>query len=438
MALKVVIAGAGIGGLTTALSLHAAGIDVTVFEAVPEMRPLGVGINCLPHAVRELTDLGLGDALAAISVPTRELIYANRFGQRIWQEDRGRHAGYQWPQYSIHRGRLQMLLFETALARLGPDRVRSGLSLLDFEQDAEQVRARFGPREVAASGGSRGRTQVAERPLETLTADVLIGADGIHSALRRQLFPDEGGPRWNGAILWRGVTRARPYLTGASMIMAGHEFQKFVCYPISAPDTDGLQTINWIAEIKHRDRPALAREDWNKEGRLADYLPAFESWDFGWLDCPALIRGAPTSFEFPMVDRDPLPAWTHGRVTLVGDAAHPMYPIGSNGASQAILDARVLAWRLATLADPLEALTRYEEERRPATSQLVLANRRNGPERVMQMAHERAPDGFREHVHEVLSADELAASAREYKLVAGFDKDALNARPAYPGIGWGG
>ena len=222
------------------------------------------------------------------------------------------------------------------------------------------------------------------------------------------------------------------------MIMAGHEFQKFVCYPIEPPGPDGLQTINWIAELKYRDRPALAREDWNKEGRLDDYLPAFESWDFGWLDCPALIRGAATTFEFPMVDRDPLPRWSHGRVTLVGDAAHPMYPIGSNGASQAILDARVLAWRLATGSDPLEALTRYEAERRPATSQLVLANRRNGPERVMQMAHERAPDGFRESVHEALSAEELAASAREYKLVAGFDKDTLNTREPYPRIVWPG
>lgn len=434
MPLRVLIAGGGIGGLTAALSLHAAGADVHVFEAVADMKPLGVGINCLPHAVRELTELGLGDALAEIGVPTRELIYTNHLGQRIWQEDRGRHAGYHWPQYSIHRGRLQMLLWQTVHERLGAGRVHSDHALIDFESGDAGVTARFGSRAVAVSGGSMGQA-AGDVPPGTdrgeWQGDVLIGADGIHSAVRRKLYPDETGPKWNGAILWRGVTRARPYLSSASMIMAGYEWQKFVCYPISAVGADGLQDINWIAELKYRDRPALQREDWNRTGRLADYLPKFESWNFGWLDCPGLIRGAAQTFEFPMVDRDPLPAWSHGRVTLLGDGAHPMYPIGSNGASQAILDARVLSWRLATESDPVQALLRYDEDRRPPTSQLVLANRRNGPEKVMQMAFERAPNGFVNDVNEVISADELAASAREYKLIAGFDKDALNQRASY-------
>lgn len=430
--MKVIIVGGGIGGLTAALSMHAAGIDVEVFEGVTELRPLGVGINCLPHAVRELTELGLGEQLAATGVPTRELIYTNRFGQRIWQEDRGRHAGYAWPQYSIHRGRLQRMLYEAALQRLGPQRLHLDHALERFEQDADGVTAHFVSRPVA-SGSSHAASETAPRavqPRGSVRGELLVGADGIHSAVRRALFPDEGLPIWNGAILWRGLTYAKPFLSGASMIMAGHEWQKFVCYPISAPRADGLQEINWIAELKYRDRPVLQREDWNRQGRLPDFLPQFESWDFGWLDAPGLIRGADRCFEFPMVDRDPLPRWTHERVTLLGDAAHPMYPIGSNGASQAILDARVLSWRLATESDPLRALQLYDEERRPATAAIVMANRRNGPEKVMQMAEERAPAGFAD-VHEVISAEELAASAKEYKLVAGFDRDQLNARPSY-------
>ncbi len=431
MALRVLIIGGGIGGLTAALSLHEAGLDVHVFEATAEMKPLGVGINLLPHAVRELTELGLADELAAIGVATRELIYTNKFGQRIWQEDRGLDAGYHWPQYSIHRGHLQMLLWEIANQRLGSERLHSDHALHSFTESAGQISARFVSRSVAASSGSRGQASKHEHaPRGSWQADVLIGADGIHSTVRRHFHPDEGAPIWNGAILWRGVTRARPYLSTASMIMAGYEWQKFVCYPISAVGDDGLQDINWVAELKYRDRPELKREDWNKPGVLADFLPSFESWDFGWLDCAGLIRNAADSLEFPLVDRDPLSSWTHGRVTLMGDAAHPMYPIGSNGASQAILDARALSWRLATEADPRSALMLYDEERRPPTSNLVLANRRNGPERVMQMAEERAPQGYAD-IHDVISAEELAACAKEYKLIAGFDKDVLNQRATY-------
>lgn len=434
--MKAIIVGGGIGGLTAALSLHEAGIDVEVFEAAREMRPLGVGINCLPHAVRELTELGLGAALESIGVRTRELVYVNRLGQRIWREERGTWAGYGWPQVSVHRGKLQMLLWNEAMRRLGPQRLHADHALDAFEQDDAGVTARFVSRRIGPSGGSAGHagdalaaaSEGADRG--TRRADVLIGADGIHSAVRRAFHPHEGGPIWNGAVLWRGMTRARPFLSGASMVMAGHEWQKFVCYPISAVGDDGLQDINWIAEIKYRDRPALAREDWNKPGVLAEFLPAFESWDFGWLDCPGLVRAAPACFEFPMVDRDPLPAWSQGRITLMGDAAHPMYPIGSNGASQAILDARVLAWRLATCGDVREALALYEQERRPATGQIVLANRANGPERVMQLAQERAPDGFAD-VHDVIPPQELEAVAKQYKLVAGFDKDGLSARASY-------
>jgi 2-polyprenyl-6-methoxyphenol hydroxylase-like FAD-dependent oxidoreductase len=255
----------------------------------------------------------------------------------------------------------------------------------------------------------------------------VIAADGIHSAARTQLFPDEGPPIWNRRILWRGVTHAAPFAGGRAMIMAGHQAQKFVCYPIG--EENGAATINWIAELAFREGHSWRREDWNRPADLADFLPAFEEWHFDWLDVPALIRAATRVFEYPMVDRDPLPQWTFGRLTLLGDAAHPMFPIGSNGASQAILDARTIAHALATNADIDAALAHYEAARRPATSQIVLANRGNGPEQVMQIAHERAPDGFND-INAVIPRGELEEIASRYKVMAGFDKETLNNRPS--------
>lgn len=415
--MRVLIAGGGIGGLVTALSLHRAGIDCTVYEAVPEMRALGVGINLLPHAVRELTELGLAGRLEAVAVPTAELIYANRHGQRIWREPRGRDAGYNWPQFSISRGELQVILRDAVVERLGADRVRTDHELTGFDQDGAGVTARFRSRE---SGADR----------EPVCGDVLIGADGIHSTVRAQFYPDEGAPIWNGCVLWRATTEGPAYLSGRSMVMAGHANQKFVCYPISRRHLDeGRALINWIAEIRFPTDPPWRREDWNRPGRIEEFLPAFESWDFGWLDVPEIIRGAQHVYEYPMVDRDPVPQWSFGRATLLGDAAHAMYPIGSNGASQAIIDARVLALELSRADDPAAALTAYDAERRPPTSAIVLANRGNGPEQVMQLVEERAPEGFAD-VHDVISAGELAETAKRYKMTAGFDVETLNGRPS--------
>lgn len=415
--MRVVIVGAGIGGLTLALSLHAAGIAAEVYEAAPEILPLGVGINTLPHAVRELTELGLADKLAANAIPTEALMYTNKFGQEIWREPRGRFAGYNWPQYSIHRGVLQMLLFDTVRERLGAGAVHL---------DHEAIRVDTGPAGATVSF----RRKSTREALSPVRGDVVVAADGIHSPLRAQFYPDEGAPIWNKRVLWRGVTEADPYLGGATMIMAGHQDVKFVCYPIDPKATArGRSMINWIAELRFPDEAEWRREDWNRRGDLADFLPQFENWHFGWLDVPAVIRGADRAFEYPLVDRDPVDRWTFGRTTLMGDAAHPMYPIGSNGASQAILDARTLAYELATQGDIDAALAAYEAARRPATSRIVLSNRGNGPEQVMQMAEERAPNGFAD-VHEVISQTELEAIAEGYKQIAGFDRDALNARPS--------
>lgn len=406
--MRAIVIGAGIGGLATALSLHAAGIEVDVYEAVATLRPLGVGINLLPHAVRELAELGLDDRIAPHAILTSRLTYANRFGQEIWSEPRGRAAGYAWPQYSIHRGTLQMLLLEAVKDRIGPDRIHTACPLVHVEP--------------------QGVAHFRDQP--SVEADVVIAADGIHSTARAQFYPSEGPPIWNRRVLWRGVTPGKPFLDGRTMVMAGHQNQKFVCYPIGrAEHSPDELLINWIAELEISDTSEWRREDWNRSGDVRDFLPRFESWRFPWLDVPEVIRGASHIFEYPMVDRDPLPSWTFGQVTLLGDAAHPMYPIGSNGASQAILDARILAYELSR--GPVKsALAAYEQARRPPTAGIVLLNRGNGPEQVMQIVHQRAPDGFQQ-ITDVIDRAELETIAERYKVAAGFDCATLNARASF-------
>jgi 2-polyprenyl-6-methoxyphenol hydroxylase-like FAD-dependent oxidoreductase len=414
--MTILIAGGGIGGLTLALSLHQIGVAAKVFESVTELKPLGVGINVLPHAVRELIELGLADRLQAAAVRTKELAYFSKRGQPIWSEPRGLEAGYKWPQFSIHRGTLQQILLDTAIERLGRDNILTNHHLSGWTETDNGIRADFIDK---ATGQAVGADEGA----------LLIAADGIHSAVREKLYPKEGPPIWNGRILWRGVTAANAFLSGRTMIMAGHEILKFVCYPISqTPDASGKYQINWVAERHMPPTYQWRREDYNRAAKLDEFLPWFEDWNFDWLDVPGLIRGCPRAYEYPLVDRDPLPRWTFGRVTLMGDAAHPMYPVGSNGASQAILDARVLTREILTHGPTDAALAAYEAERRPATTDLVMLNRCNGPEQVMQLVEERAPNGYNV-VTDVLSQQELEDIAANYKRVAGFQVEALNAKP---------
>lgn len=413
--MTILIAGGGIGGLTLALSLHQIGIPCRVFESVAELKPLGVGINVLPHAVRELTELGLLDKLDEAGIRTRELSYFSKHGKPIWTEPRGLEAGYKWPQFSIHRGVLQQILLDAVIERLGRDSLLNSHHLANFTDTAGGVSARFVDK---ATGDDAG----------TYEGTLLIAADGIHSAVRGKLYPHEGAPIWNGRILWRGITEGDAFLSGRTMIMAGHESLKFVCYPISAQLPNGKFRINWIAERYFPPDHHWRREDYNRAAKLDEFLPWFEDWRFDWLDVPGLIRNCTHAYEYPLVDRDPLDRWTFGNVTLLGDAAHPMYPIGSNGASQAILDARVLTREILNHGETAAALHAYEGERRPATTELVRLNRRNGPEQVMQLVEERAPDGFAV-VTDVLSHQELADVANTYKRVAGFQVDALNAKP---------
>ncbi len=414
---EIIIVGAGIGGLVTALSLHEAGFAVRVFESVSEIKPLGVGINLLPHAVREIEELGLRPPIEQAGVACQQLAYFTKRGERIWSEPRGIAAGYRWPQISIHRGTLQLVLLEAVRQRLSPQRLHLGCQFSGFDAlPGGGVRARF----VDRSTG-RENTEVQ--------GCLLIACDGIHSAARRLLYPDEGPPRWNGAVMWRGVAEFDRVLDGCTMVMAGNPNTKFVCYPIgNQASRPGAQIINFIAERRFDPNSPQVREDWNRPGRLDDFLPDFEQFRFDWLDVPALIHAAKEVWVYPMVDRDPLPRWTHGPMTLLGDAAHPMYPIGSNGASQAILDARVLTGCLRHYRGDLQlGLERYEQLRRPATSQIVLSNRQQGPEIALQIVEERAPDGFA-RLEDVVTSAELEAIADKYKHLAGFAKTELNTR----------
>lgn len=407
--MRVLIAGAGIGGLLTALSLHNAGItDVLVLESVQEIKPLGVGINVLPHAVRELTELGLAEKLKKIAVQTADLTYVNSFGKTIWSEPRGTAAGYEWPQFSVHRGRFQMMLLEEVLAKLGPDSIKTNARVTSERTENNRVY-------VSTSVGD-------------FEGDLLIAADGIKSTVRALWHPEEGAPIWNGAVLWRASSRAKPFLTQRSMIMAGHRSLKFVAYPIGPVGDDGLQEINWIAERIDPEMTDL-QNDWNRAVPISRFAHYFADMDWGWLNIPELISTADQVLEYPLVDREPLDTWVRGRTVLLGDAAHPTYPVGSNGTSQAILDARALAFGLATM--PIdEALKFYEAERLPKTKALQEANRGMGPELVMQLAHERAPLGF-EQVTDVISQSELEEIANRYKKIAGFDPKALSQRASW-------
>ena len=409
--MTILIVGGGVGGLTLALSLHQAGLGCRVFEAAPEIRPLGVGINLLPHGTRELTELGLQQKLAPLAVSTREVVFCNRFGQLIYREPRGRFAGYEWPQFSIHRADLHNVLLDAARERLGPDAVALGRKCVALEQDGSGAIARF-------DDGTTAR------------GSAIIGCDGINSTVRRILYPDEGPPAYQGINMWRGVTRAKPYLTGASMVIGGWlEVGKMVIYPIRQEiDAEGRQLINWVAEIQS---PRNVMQDWNLGGKLEDFYPTFAGWTFDWLDAAALLRNADTILEYPMVDRDPLPAWSHGRVTLLGDAAHPMYPRGSNGAGQAILDARALAGCLKRQPDAAAALRAYEDMRLKPAYEVVLMNRTNPPDAILREVHVRTHDRPFARIEDVISHEELVALSENYKRVAGFEREALARRESF-------
>jgi 2-polyprenyl-6-methoxyphenol hydroxylase-like FAD-dependent oxidoreductase len=411
--MKVIIAGGGVGGLVTALMLQARGIDCEIFEQADGIRELGVGINTLPHAIKELADLGLLDRLDAVAIRTYELFYTNRFGQEIWREPRGLDAGYDIPQFSIHRGRLQTVIYQAVRARLGESRIHLNCRLGSFTQDDGGVTAYFFDRSGAHRHTARG--------------DVLIGADGIHSVVRDKLFPNEGPPRWNGLMLWRGAIDWPAFLTGRSMIVAGGLAAKLVIYPIAEGSRPDKRLTNWavVGRVGDPSMPIPQKQDWSRPGRFEDLMPHVQRFRIPYVDARGLIEATNEFWEYPMCDRDPLPRWSHGRVTLLGDAAHPMYPVGSNGASQAILDARCLADRLKDADHPVHALWSYEQTRLPMTAEIVQMNRRGGPEGVIDAVEARAPEGF-SNVDDVLSFEQRKAIVRGYASAAGFAREQVN------------
>src|SRR3954470_5896449 len=406
----VIIVGAGIGGLTLGLALHEAGIPCRIFESAAEIKAVGVGINLLPHAAKELAALGLEPALARVAIATSDATFFNRFGQLIYQEPLGRAAGYDHPQFSIHRGDLQLVLLDAFVARAGRERLTTNRHCIEVEQDDAGVTVTF-------SDGPGGRDR------RTVRGRVAIACDGINSAIRKQFFPNEGEPRYSGVNMWRGVTRWKPILSGASMVRAGWlSHGKMVIYPIRPAGADGLQLINWVAEI---ETPSYRKRDWNRAGAIGDFIDAFADWHFDWLDVPAFIHAADSVLEFPMVDQDPLPRWSFGRVTLLGDAAHPMVPRGSNGAGQAILDARALTSALQANSNPVAALATYENQRLEATTRIVLTNRSNPPDAILREVFQRTGDRPFGKIDDVISRDELVALSDGYKRIAGYSKEAL-------------
>jgi 2-polyprenyl-6-methoxyphenol hydroxylase-like FAD-dependent oxidoreductase len=413
---KAIIVGAGIGGLTAALALHQIGYKVRVYESVRQIRPLGVGINLLPNAMRVMEALGLMEPLSASGIYTRDLHYFNHLGQRFMREPRGVEAGYRIPQISIHRGEAQMILLRAVQERIGADAVVMGHHFVDFENLPEGgVRAEFSDR----SNGDRSVTD---------TADLLVGADGIRSAVRAKLYPDEGAAKWNGLLAFRGATESAQFLSGTSMIMAGNPKSCFfMAYPMSKPHLDsGRSWTNWAVVVPAPESRKMYRtEDWNRTADLDDFLPLFENWKFDWLDVPALIRGAPEVYEFPFIDRDPLPRWSFGGVTLLGDAAHPMHPWGSSGATLSIVDAYTLADALSREDDIGRAFERYEAIQRTVTTKVINDNRKCGPVDFMEIVEQRAPNGF-DNIDSVIPPQELTDLVMRYKQVAAFDRDTVN------------
>ncbi len=411
----VLIAGGGIGGMALALTLHQIGVPCVVLESVPALQPLGVGINLQPNAVRELYELGIGEqVLDTIGIQAREWALVGRNGNDIYAEPRGLLAGYRWPQYSVHRGQLQMLLYRTALERLGPGAIRLGHRVVGYAQDDDGVTA-----QVETAQGAR----------LAIDGRLLVAADGLHSAVRAQMHPRQPPIQWGGAILWRGTTPGVPIRSGASFVGVGSLRHRVVLYPISPPDpSTGLATINWIAEITVDNSEGWTQGDWNRRVAVEDFIHHFEGWHYGWLDVPAMLRGASEVFEYPMIDRDPVPTWVDGRVALLGDAAHVMYPVGSNGASQAIVDARVLGAEMVAHGVTPAALKAYDDRLCADISALVLRNRGAGPFGILGLVDERCGGVF-DDIEQVIPAAEREAFMARYKAAAGFAIDTLNAAP---------
>lgn len=412
----VLIAGGGIGGLTTALTLLQIGVPCVVLETVRDMRPLGVGINLQPNAVRELYDLDIGpDELDKIGVPAKEWALVGLNGKEIYSEPRGRFAGYNWPQYAVHRGEFHMLLYRKVLERIGPQAIKLDSRVTGYRKNAD------GSVTALIEHGDGTRSEASGK--------LLIGADGIHSAARAQMHPTQPPIHWGGALMWRGTTLAKPIRTGSSFVGLGTHRQRIVFYPISHPDPQtGLAVINWIAEVTLDNSEGWKQTGWFRQVTIDDFVHHFADWKWDWFDVPALIRGATGAYENPMIDRDPVATWVDGPVALLGDAAHAMYPTGSNGASQAIVDTRVLGAAMIEHGVTQAALAAYDKKLCGPISEVVLRNRGAGPFGLLIMVDERCGGSF-DNIDDVIPAKERADFMAGYKAAAGFAIEQLNKAP---------
>ena len=415
MSKRVLIAGGGIGGLVTAITLHQIGVECVVFESVRELKPLGVGINLQPNAVRELMDMGFTETdLDAFGIPAEEWALVGLGGQEIYAEPRGRQAGYKWPQYAVHRGEFHMALYRRFQSLAGADGVRLGHKAVGYEKNAD------GTVSLVLQAGEEAVRE---------TGTLLIGADGIHSAIRARMHPDQPPIHWGGAVMWRGTTRAMPVRTGSSFIGLGTHRHRMVIYPISRPEPEtGLALINWIAEVTYDEPSDEHKVGWFREVGIQEFIHHFEDWTYDWLDVPGLIKGAGAAFENPMIDRDPVTTWVDGPVALLGDAAHAMYPTGSNGASQAIVDARVLGAKFLRYGLSEKALAAYDAELCGPVSEVVLRNRGAGPFGLLNMVNDRCGANF-ENIDDVIPESERKEFMLKYQTAAGFARDTLNAAP---------
>ena len=412
--MKAIIVGAGPGGLTAAMFLHRNGWDVDIYESTAKIEPLGVGINLLPHGARELEVLGLADELASIGIQTRSLEYRTKYGHLIYSDPRGKYAGFDFPSYSIHRGQLQLLLLNTFKERAGEHKVHTSCHFDRFEEDADGVTAYF--------VDPKTKTSIAE-----VRGDILIGADGVHSAVRKTFYSNEGPPRYEGLMMWRGAVERDPYLDGETMFVAGDHNIKAVVYPMSeASRRNGKSLVNWVAEVRDGNARPLNPNDWTRQG-TRDFIENYRDFKFDFIDLPELFSQTETIYEYPMIDRDPLERWSFGRVTLMGDAAHAMLPIGANGTSQAILDARALTDSVQDTDDMVVALKNYEDLRLGPTTKVVESNRKYDSENYLDIVADRlqSPD---DKMEDLIAPTEIDAITEKYRKIAGFQVKALNEK----------
>ena len=412
---QVIIAGGGIAGLSLALTLHQIGVPCVVYESAAELAPLGVGINLQPNAVRELEDMGIGEGdLDETGLPAREWALVGLNGKEIYAEPRGKFAGYKWHQYAVHRGKFHLLLALKVVERLGQDALVLGHKVTGYRKEA--------------GGGVSAIVTALDGTVSEVRGSLLIGADGIHSAVRAQMHPDQPPIHWGGTIMWRGTAKGVPIRTGSSFIGLGTDRHRVVLYPISAPDADGLADINWIAEQTFDTSHDWQKSGWFRPVELSEFAHEFDGFVYDWLDLPALLARSDCAYENPMIDREPLPTWVDGPVVLIGDAAHAMYPTGSNGATQAIIDGRIIGRIMLEKGATPAARAAYDQELCGPVGQLALRNRGAGPFGLLRMVDERCGGQF-DNIDDVIPADERNQFMLAYQQAAGFARDELNARP---------